>query len=438
MNVKKLKNTLVLLIVFLFILLYKSNYAQKFTLRLLIKPASGQLIRLVGFEGLKTDSLATVRLDDSGAANIDLNYQGLVLLSFENGTTYPIVVNNSLTRFSILLRDSLQVVEDKENRFLYFYLAQKKALSRRQTYIKNALAVFPDNKPFHSELLKEKNNIIVERKKFEMMPDDSSSYYCAAMLKGMSLLELQSEVKTKEDLKVQKKIIMRFLKKNSKRVYNTNLIQQMATQYVLMDEFVAKTVDEQEAYIAEDVGTWIKFLGNQISSREIVNFYINYFMGRSLVGITAMLSNQYMQYVQCFPPVKKGTSLPDLSLTYSAKKDNSILLYHLKDSLKILYFFQSDCPACFGSEMALNRYLQNRKVKFPLIVVFSNDKAKNAVLTLTNLVLEPFYYTESEWLYSLLQVKKFPAIGVAGKDNTILYTCYSMEELINYLETKQR
>ena len=413
-----------------------NSFAQKLTLKILIKPAGGQVIKLVGFEGLKTDSFASVKLDEYGAAELGINYHGLVLLSFANGATFPIIVNNSLTHFSILYKDSLPVLYDNENRFLYSYLTRKKDLSSRQSYIKNALATFSDNHPFKAKLIKEKDVIIAEQKKLEKMLDDSSRYQSSYMLKGMSLLELQTEVKTQEDLKVQKKIIIRFLDKNGKRVFYTNIIQQMATQYVQMDEFVAKTVDEQYSYISEDIGVWIKSQGKEISSRDIVNFYINYFMSRSLVGITGKLTSQYLKYVQCIPSINKGIIQPDYSLLYSADKDYKTTLIQLKDSLKILYFFQSDCPACFGPEMMLNRYLQGNKVKIPLIVVFSHEKAESAFSTLTNLVLEPFYYTDSEWLYNFAGIQKCPAYAILGKNNTILFTCYSMNDLINYLGEK--
>lgn len=426
---------------FLLISTFTDLNAQLKSVVFSVPPTTKVSIQLLAYNGFKTDSFQNVNLDQSGIGKVNIKYSGFALIKMSNGKQYPIIIKNKNTQFIISDYDSIPVfTDDDENTFLYQNLLEKEQLLRKKILLADALSFFKDTDPFFSVLNEEKNIIETNNKHLKNKIANNTEYMAATLLNAKLLIEAINTIRTDAELNATKEVFISFINKNFNHLIHSDMIQQMAVQYVMMNEYVLIGQENHYKQVTTDIGDWINNFRKKIPPEDIVNFFIKFYLGRSMVGLTAMISREYKEYSKC-EPISNRNKISDsllqisdsLNISLSVNKNFSVRLNEMGKTAKILFLFQPDCPVCFVQQLMLGNYLQEQNQRIPAITVFPDEDITHPLSVLAKLQKEAFYYTKYCSLYQNANIDKYPAYLVLGKDNSIQQKFYMLEDLKKYI-----
>jgi hypothetical protein len=441
MNVKMNRVFFTFWFVLMFYCTQIRSFCQSSTIELSLPAAAGQEISVFGYDGFQTDTLPRIKLDSLGAGKVRMKYRGFILIKLPGGQQYPLIVNNKKTFFGLRNMDVLpEFRDDAENRFLYYYLTIKGRTARQSELLDESLTFITDNDTSRNGLMKEKVMLEEEKKKLVKIFADSSKYLAAVILQAKSLMETTYGINSREELKESKDAFFSFILDHFGELRHTDMLQQMAAQFMMMNEYVKWDHDFPfEKGVISDVGVWIDKIGNRIPPDDIVNYFLRFYLGRSMVSLSGTITFSYNEYLKC--PAKK-TSQPHakeingtFDIRHSSDPKLEISLDKMMGNNKVLFFYKEGCPACIVEQIMLNRRLREQQSTVPYITVFLPGETNKGLAVLTRLQSEQFYYLESDRLYQKAGIDQYPSLVVLSSDNKVIRKYYRLEDMQRYIGT---
>lgn len=415
------------------------SFCQSSAIELSIPEVAGQKIILEGYDGFLTVSLAEIILDSAGNGKAKINYRGFLQIRLPGGQQYPLIVKNRKTIFKLMDIDSFPVFRgDPENRFLYEYIRREMQGVRKSALLEEAFQAFNENDPFLEELLKEKTLLEAEKQELTKELSDSSKYLATLVLQAKLLLETSYSIKSHDELKERKEDFLRFVVSHYEILRYSDLVQQLAAQYMMMNEYVlwGRGFPFEKVIIA-DVETWIDRLEQLVPPQKIVNYFLRFYLGRSMVTLSGDITFHYREYLSCpatkTSKAKTGKIDVTIEIRRSSHSEPGLSLGKMTGSPKILFFYREGCPACIVDQVILNRKLAEHHPEIPYITVFSEGESAPGLSVLTKLQAEQFYYAVSGPLFLQAGIEQYPCLLVLSSDNKIVRKCYSPEEIQEYV-----
>lgn len=436
------KNCKLILINFaiVFILLTKTSYSQQSVFKVVSASDAEAIVSVVGYNYFSYDTIGSVKLDKNGVATLNHKYQGFALVTIGNSKQYPIILKGSSNSLNITSEEELPVFyNDNENNFLFRNLIAKDRLYRKTMSIDESLKGFMEDDPVYPILLSEKAKLDMMKNSYNKSLIDSSFYFAAKLLLAKELIETTYGIRTQDELKDRKSAFLEFIKSNLKILKHSDMLQQFGSQYVMMNEYVVTGQSNHYEQVINDVDKWVKYFGKEIGTKPIVEFFMNAYAGRSMLGMAGRISSAYSKEVACKVNLKKlnskGKSFAEIDVKLSKRSSNTVKLKSIPSSYKILYFYKDNCPVALVQNIILSRYMSSKMYQIPVLTIFDAN-AENTVKLLGRLKPETFYYTEDKSLFKLAKIKKAPSYILLNKENKKEKKFNDLEKMKKYLEEK--
>jgi hypothetical protein len=421
-------------VILIFFLSAITLVAQKSTVEIELKPAAGKLVKLTGFDGFRADTLSSLILDQSGFGAATIPYRGFILLVMEDGRIFPLILDKKKTKIFLNSYSEVpQFAGDEENTFLYTVLTSNQQFAGKKMVIAEGSRFFQTNDPFRPVLDGEMDSLVARKERLEKSIWARKEGMAGLLIQGKSLIESTSEITTREQLDDQKTKILKFIQSHQEDLRHTDMLRQLAYQYEMMNEYIRWGKYPYEVVMVNDVGTWIDSLGKQLGSHQIVNYFLQFYLDRSMVSMAIRIAEKYESYSLC-PALNEGEadSLSDMEIKISDTRSG---IGNLKKMsfLKILFFYNSGCPACIAEQISLMRTLKQEKAPVPAITLFSASDEEKGLSTLTRLQREPFLYAVSDKAITSAGIDNFPAFLVVSPDQKTEYRFYTLAGLKKWI-----
>lgn len=424
----------------IFVLLSASLFPQQRVLKIICPSDAGSSVSVMGYNYFDYDTIGSAKLDENGYAAINHNYKGFALITISNTKQYPIILNAASNTLNIISDEKVPVFEnDVENNLLFRYLIAKDNILRKTMAVEESLNNFQEGDPVYAVILSEKAKLEMTKNVYAKNLTDSAQYFASTLMLAKELMETTYNIKTYDELNDRKASFIDFIKSNLKTLRHSDMLQQLGSQYVMMNEYVVIGQNNHYEQVLKDVDDWVKAFGKEIGTKPIVEFFMNAYAGRSMLGMAGRVAANYQKEISCKVNIKKVSSkdknFADIDIRLSKGSANTAKLKSIPSSYKILYFFKNDCPAALVQNVILSRYMSSKMLQIPVFTIFESN-AQNTVNLLGRIKPEAFYYAEDKSIFKLARVKKAPFYILLNKDNKIKKKFKDIEKLKKYLEEK--
>lgn len=292
-------------------------------------------IEFRGYNGLTEKSLF-VGSFPAGEHKIDIPYQGLALLIFKDGQSYPIIIGDE--PFSLIISSPTEqplFADRNENEFFYKLLSGKA----------------PEGKKFPFPLL---------------------------MIQAKKLLESSTFIRTSKELATKKTEFHDFVRTYYPILKHSDMVRRLIAQYFMMHEYVdyhrdgAPATDIKVQYqkaIFYGVGSWLEILKkSHIPEHEILNYCVSLYYDRSMVALASLIINNHRDAAYCLGTDRKTFTFPKDLLVTDANRGIEKKLADFK-SKKTIAFVSDGCPISMVETVVKARRFAAQKNDSKLIVV---------------------------------------------------------------------
>jgi len=415
-------------------------YSQQAVFKINSPSDAKEVATIIGYDYFKTDTIGYIQLDEKGYGQLSHNYKGFALVYIGNDKQYPIILSK-LNFLNITTDNNFpKFKDDYENNFLYNQLVTKDKLSRKIMVVNDALQFFTKSDSLRKFLYEEKHKLEIEEKKLKKILTDSSFYFSAKLLMAKNLIESTYEVKTLADINNLKITIMDFVKKNIEILKNSDMLQKLVLQYILINEHpIASQQSDLKTQVLRDLTLWVKQIGRIVGNKAIINFFIKYYNERNLFVISTKLSEYFYKEATCkcdfdLKHYDKNISITNLNVNVSNQKGIVIPFKDIISEYKILHFYDDNCPATISQNITLSNYIASKNIQIPVITIIKENPEEFSVNLLSQIKKGPFYYIQDNNVFKLFNVKNIPFFVVLNKDNKVIRRFNTIVKLNNYLE----
>ena len=230
-------------------------------------------LELVGYDGLAEIPLFKGSIAAGGKQEIATPYQGLALLRFAGGQSYPVLLGDASFTLNIAgPAEPPAFTGSSENEFFSSRLAG-------------------------------------------YGPAGTSSDFALLLLQAKQLLESTYPIRTVPELTAKKEEIHAFVRDQYKSLSHSDMVRRLVAQYFMMHEYVDYRVEGTPATdiraryqqaVVDGVGNWLAILGPHIPEHEILNYCLSLYYQRSMVTIAALIVENFQSAAYC-PGVEKET-----------------------------------------------------------------------------------------------------------------------------------
>ncbi|HBI14397.1 MAG TPA: hypothetical protein DDY20_02580 [Desulfobulbaceae bacterium] len=293
-------------------------------------------LELVGYDGLDEISLARAKVPAGGSVTIDTAYNGLGVLVFAGGQSYPVILRDE--SFTLHIEDA----------------------ARPPSFTgSNA------NEHFYARM---------SGKEKEAGPDPDG--FALLMIQTKQLLDSSSAIRTIGELSAKKKEFQAFVRDQYEQLRHSDMVRRLVAQSFMMHEYVEYhsagvpatgiKVRYQEA-VLQGVASWLAVLVPHLPRHEIVNYCLSLYYERSMVTLAALIADRFQDDAFC-PGVsrEKWTFPPGLSVT-GAEGSDEMKLAAIPGS-KVIAFVADDCPASMVATVVRARQSADRNKGAQVIV----------------------------------------------------------------------
>ena len=223
-------------------------------------------IELTGYNGLTEKSIYKGKLSANSKQEISTPYHGLVLLSFKDGQTYPVIVGDKIFILNISTPDKLP-----------------------------SFSKSPENDIFYKAL-----------KDSEQVPREYA--FANLMIQAKHLLESSYSIRTVKELTAKKKEFHQFVKKHYKKLSHSDMLKRFIAQYFMFHEYIDYHVKGEPATeimvkyrkeVVSGVGSWIKVLQPNLPEHEILNYCVSLYYKRSMVAMASLIIDNFRDAAFC-------------------------------------------------------------------------------------------------------------------------------------------
>jgi len=419
------------------------GYSQSSELKIRFPSEAGAKAMITGYNYLKNDTIGMIDLNTQGEGVLKHNYIGFALITVAGTRQYPIIINKGYTTIELIPGSKTPKFGNcKDNAFLYRTLIAKEELMRKRMTIDEALESFDDNDPFRKSLIAEKEKLSTKEISLNKNIKDSSVFYVSALLmQAKELMETTYGIKTEAELKDRKNAFLTFINKNIKTLRYSDMIQQLAGQYVMMNEYVIIGQNNHYNQVLVDVEDWIKKFGKSIGSKQIAEHFMNIYAGRSMYGVAGRIAERFHKETACKINTKtfelkgdKKSIIIEAEIKNSKAGDNTIKLKNIPSQYKILIYHSNKCSASYVQNIMLSRYTREKMIQVPVITVFVEGESQDALSRFSKIKPDAFYYSESNSLFKVAGITQVPSYVILNKGNVIEKKFVSLEKMKAYLE----
>jgi hypothetical protein len=270
-------------------------------------------LQLVGYDGLKEISLARMTLPAGGSATVDTPYNGLGVLVFAGGQSYPVILEDA--SFSLHIENAARPPS----------FAGSKA-----------------NNSFYA--------ILTGNDKVAAPSEDG---FALLMIQAKQLLESSPAIRTIAEVTAKKKEFQAFVRDQYENLRHSDMVRRLVAQSFMMHEYVdyhsagvpatgVKARYQEE--VLQGVESWLAVLDPCLPRHEIVNYCLSLYFERSMVTLAALIADRFHDDAFCPGESReKWTFPPDLSVI-GAEGSGEMKLAAIPGR-KVIAFVADDCPA---------------------------------------------------------------------------------------------
>lgn len=368
---------------------------------------ANQSIRLEGFNGLKTYSISSAKIDDKG--HFMLKYSGAdhgvgYLLSADNKAFFVILSGEDIEIKGEALSqpESVKVIRGAEN--LWFEQYARENPRREQAlsawiYLEKIYAfdsLFTSQATPSKAIQEEKQRIKDEDAAFlQSLPDNSYVRWYLPMRKVISSVATVAQYRTEEIPAVVS--AFRALDYTDKRLYKSGLFKDAAESHFWLLENSGRSLDSVflEMQVSID-SLFIHLIKDEKILNELGDYLFDLLERHSLFRASEYLALKILNEVNCtvdqnlskqletYRAMKKGNIAPDIVFdgdTYAAGKNTKDLpatLSQMKNTYTVVVFGASWCPRCTQELPEINALYPKWKANGVEVVLISLDTEKEA------------------------------------------------------------
>ena len=292
-------------------------------------------LEVKGFSGLTGITLFKGSAIAGKEQKIDTPYQGLVLLVFENGQQYPVILGEQSFTLKITGPNQLpSFTGSPENVFFYNLLTGKEAGTGRFT--------FP-----------------------------------LLMLEAKQLLKESSSIHTVADLATMKKRYHTFVGSHFQDLQHSDMLRRLIGQYFMMHEYVDYHVDgapagdirvQYEKAVISGVKNWIRTLKPYLPEHDVLNFCVSLYYNRGMVTLSHLIVSSFADFAYCPGNSLKNVHLPE-NISVIDGQGNSRGTIKDFSSNGVAAFVSDACPVSMVETVIKARELTEQGKGAKLIVV---------------------------------------------------------------------
>jgi hypothetical protein len=330
-------------------------------------------VAVIMFDGLSNDTIFNSWLSSEGKVVVPIKKEGFILIEFNGKQVYPMIYTSKENRFLLGTDGRPDFTGSPQNRFLFRHLARRQVLFNQQMIIREALLTFAsDDTLIHAFRVKQSRNED-ELMKLGSLYADSSGYTGAVFISSLQLIERSYRIRTTEELAEIKKEFRKFIQNHYSEISSSDLLQQFANQYMMMNEYVVVGKDNMENQVAQDISDWMVLLKDHYTQSDVVHYFLHYFISRMMVTMSGSIFEKFPDLSDC--PVHSATKIRTGSFDSSVKtriegSTMEKLLPQEEHQKSVWVVMDVDCPASIAGQILLNRFITQQKISFNVITVF--------------------------------------------------------------------
>ncbi|MGE5423773.1 MAG: hypothetical protein ACM3N9_00330 [Syntrophothermus sp.] len=388
---------------------------------------AGKKLVVLAFEGLQTDTVWNSCLDDSGHAVIPRIKNDFVLLQFNNSQVYPMLYPGKENRFSLLPDGLPDFSGYPQNDFFMRNLMKKKMIRSRIRVLDESILKFGNDDTLVAALTEKKASLEEAAKRINRLYIDSSMYAGSFLIGAMGILEDSYTIKTEADLAVAKQSFFNFIRSGYRKISGTDMLQQLANQFMMMNEYVVVGKSKMENTVIQDIRDWMVLLDDHYSRAEVLHYFLKYYRSRRMITLSGALVNAFEELASC---------------NVSSRGNGEIILNKpFADNLFVL--MDVDCPASVAGQVMIHRFLRDQKIHIPSVTVFcGRTPAKDDYHVLPDTANARYFPGGIRKIGSSeIKISSYPAfilINKSGRVKTISYTLKDAErDLMEWSEENE-
>jgi len=320
-------------------------------------------IELRGYNGLTDNSLFTGSIPAGGSFKIDSPYQGLALLIFKGGLSYPIIIGDMSLTLKITDPAKPPAFSGSgENEFFY--------------------------------------------KRLSGADSGSGKYpFALLMIRAKQLLESSHSIHTIKELTAKKKEFHDFVTRHYGNLKHSDMVRRLIAQYFMMHEYIdyhlegAPATDIRVQYqkaVLDGVKSWLKILRPYIPENEILNYSVSLYYNRSMVTLASLISENFKEAAFCPGETKISFNFPDDLHIINGNSNRGNRLGEIKGT-RIIAFVSDKCPVSMVKTII--RMRQSVELRKGTVIVAPLEKLSEKHLAMGRMVSggEMFFISDEKW-----------------------------------------
>ena len=235
------------------------------------------------------------------------------------------------------------------------------------------------------------------------------------MIQAKRLLDSSSSIHSVDELSAMKEKFHGFVNSHYQSLQHSDMLTRLIDQYFMMHEYVdfhiqgAPASDIQTRYekaVNHGVAEWIELLKPHIPGHEVLNYCVSLYYNRSMVSLAHHIMNNFKTLAYCPGNTQKSFSVPEELSVIDADGNKKGLVKDYQNR-RVISFVSDDCPVSMVATVARARRLAIQEKNKVLIVVplqklSAHHFAMRRMLTRGNML----FVNDEKWLCNMLSKKR--------------------------------
>lgn len=328
-------------------------------------------ITIIGYDGLQDIQIFSGNTKKGDKKKIKSGYQGLALLTFPGGQSYPLILHDKQLHLKIVNSSTPPSFPNSpENQYFYRRLTEKDTVTP----------------------------------KFE---------FANLMIQAKQLLESTYSINSLESLDSKKNEIHDFVGTHYGKLRYSDMVKRLIAQYFMMHEYVnyhtkgAPAGDFKKKYqkaVLSGVKNWVEILKPHIPDHEVINHIVSLYYNRSMVTLASQITSTFNGISYCPGTNKKKFSFPGSIKIINKNSSETITLKEIKGE-KLFSFVSNDCPVSKVDTIIRARQLSKTVDKKLIVVPLEKLSDEHLVMRKMLSTQNMYFINDDEWRKNNVQQK---------------------------------
>lgn len=321
---------------FICALLTGFSVSEVIAAQLIIHPDRPLYLEMSGYDGLAEETIWKGDIPANGKQEISTSYQGLALLNFPGGQSYPVILGVSSFTLQMSGPEGPPSFADSDENTCFYQL------------LAGAVCGCSD----------------------KSSPAD-------LLVQAQHLLDSTSSLRTVAELSAKKQEVEAFVDMHYESLRHSDLIRRLITQYFMMHEYIdyqtaGKTstgpLARYQQEVVGGVGAWLRILSPRLPRHEILNYCVSLYYQRSMVSLASLIIKSFREDAFC-PGAEGGDLLlpQELALVSGDGRARG-KLGDIKGQ-KMIALVSEDCPVSLVETVVLARQASEEPTRQAVIAV---------------------------------------------------------------------